>query len=34
MVKLWVWRIENGINTIKDVPERYLYQVKKELRIE
>jgi hypothetical protein len=33
MVSLWVWRIQNGMNTIDDVPERHKEQVKKELGI-
>jgi hypothetical protein len=31
MVKLWVYRIEKGLNTIDDVPERYQEQVRQEL---
>jgi len=31
MVKLWVYRIEKGLNTIDDVPERYQKQVRQEL---
>ena len=34
MVKLWAWRVENNLNTIDDVPARYLERVKKELGIE
>ena len=33
MVKLWAWRVEKGMNTIDEVPERYLDGVKKELGI-
>lgn len=33
MVKLWAYRIEKGLNTIDDVPERYQDQVKAELGI-
>lgn len=31
MVKLWAYRIEKGLNTIDDVPERYQEQVRQEL---
>ena len=31
MVKLWAYRIEKGLNTIEDVPERYQEQVRQEL---
>jgi len=31
MVKLWVYRIKKGLNTIDDVPERYREQVRQEL---
>lgn len=33
MVKLWVMRVEIGLSTIEDVPDRYLDAVKKELGI-
>ena len=33
MVKLWVTKINNGLATIDDVPERYLEAVKIELGI-
>lgn len=31
MIKLWAYRIEKGLNTIEDVPERYKEQVMQEL---
>ena len=31
MVKLWAYRIEKGLNSIDDVPERYQEQVRQEL---
>jgi len=31
MVKLWAYRVEKGLNTIEDVPERYKEQVMQEL---
>ena len=34
MVKLWAYRVEKGLNTIEDVPERYREQVKTELGME
>ena len=33
MVKLWVYKVEKGWNTIDEVPERYYEQVKEELGI-
>jgi hypothetical protein len=33
MVKLWAYRIEKGLNTIDDVPERYQEQVRQELEL-
>ena len=33
MVKLWVTKINNGLATIDDVPERYLEAVRLELGI-
>lgn len=33
MVKLWVFRIHNGFNTIDDVPDRWREAVKSELGI-
>lgn len=33
MVKLWVYRVEKGWNTIDEVPERYYDQVRQELSI-
>ena len=34
MARLWAWRVTNGINTLEEVPERWLPAVKKELGIE
>ncbi len=34
MVKLWAWRVHNGLIALTDVPERYLDAVKAELGIE
>lgn len=34
MAKLWAWRVTNSINTLDEVPERWLPAVKKELGIE
>ena len=31
MVKLWVWRIQNGLNAIADVPMRWRDAVQAEL---
>lgn len=31
MVNLWVYKVQKGLSSIEDVPERYLAQVKTEL---
>ena len=33
MVKLWALRVEKGLSSINDVPERYVVAVKAELGI-
>lgn len=33
MVKLWVYKVDSGLNTIDEVPGRYLEAVKKEMSI-
>lgn len=34
MVKLWAYKVEKGLCTITDVPDRYYKQVKVELGME
>lgn len=32
MVRLWIWRVQNGLSEIEDIPERYYKRVKEQYK--